>query len=730
MAAEPFEVGDKHKSVIIETKSEGGYVVTRPSPPECHQTGRCYVSANGVPLTAVPMISDDERAVLLDMARAFDERPSEEPQAPPPPKATTSDFATAAREYNIQHTRDWKAAGGKQRTCPICQHNGCFGALPDDPGRWACFSSNHDGVGVQGAACWHGDALDLDAHVEGVDRVALLRKRGLMAPLTLPNHRGDDPPPLGRPTYTYRPGEGHDAIAFALGVIAKTPIVYQRDQRLTTVITNSDDEKDRSGVVRVVGSPIIAQLSQSRLWEILSSEVDWLRWSARRKKPVKRDPPNQVTKNLFSRGEYPGVRRLRGLSTVPIMRPDGSLFHKPGWDPITGVVHVSIDQVPDIPAKPTRDDAHRALDAILDAVVDFPFAAATDRSVWLAALLTPIGYPSFDGGAPLFLIDASTPGTGKSLVVNVIGVIASGGNLPSSPYVRDDDELRKRITSHVEAGDTMALIDNVPGGSLIGWPCLDSALTSSEWSDRRLGKSETVRGAMAITWYATGNNVGVRADMARRVLRCRLETNLENPESRTGFKHDPLMPWVRKHRPRLLAAALTILRGFVEAGRPDNGLAGIGSFEGWSSAIRNACVWLGLDDPGLALASKDPEIDPDVATHKRLLLALHHIQTEGLDLAPTGLNSREIVELADTKRDGADMLRGALLDLAGTRGGELPTPRRLGYALRKYKARRRRVDLGHTEVDLMLSSKTDRTGVARWVVEVADEALSQETGEL
>jgi hypothetical protein len=66
----------------------------------------------------------------------------------------------------------------------------------------------------------------------------------------------------------------------------------------------------------------------------------------------------------------------------------------------------------------------------------------------------------------------------------------------------------------------------------------------------------------------------------------------------TSFQHPTLLSWVGENRGRLLGAALTILRGYCAAGRPDMGLPARGSFEGWSDLVRSAVVWIDLPDPG------------------------------------------------------------------------------------------------------------------------------------
>src|SRR5262249_37745142 len=148
------------------------------------------------------------------------------------------------------------------------------------------------------------------------------------------------------------------------------------------------------------------------------------------------------------------------------------------------------------------------------------------------------------------------------------------------------------------SGDPMVLIDNVVGE--LGSASLDAALTSTTWSGRVLGKSEmTIADTPLLAiWWATGNNVLLVADTARRVMHIRLNSNEERPEERSGFHHASLLEWVRQERPRLVRAALTVLRAYAVAGRPDMGLRPWGSFDGWSRLIRDALVWAGEPDPG------------------------------------------------------------------------------------------------------------------------------------
>jgi hypothetical protein len=68
----------------------------------------------------------------------------------------------------------------------------------------------------------------------------------------------------------------------------------------------------------------------------------------------------------------------------------------------------------------------------------------------------------------------------------------------------------------------------------------------------------------------------------------------------------------REHRLTLVAAGLTLLRGFVAAGRPRSTPDRLASFEDWDDLIRQCIIWLGqngiaaLGDPACLAAHLQP----------------------------------------------------------------------------------------------------------------------------
>jgi hypothetical protein len=62
-------------------------------------------------------------------------------------------------------------------------------------------------------------------------------------------------------------------------------------------------------------------------------------------------------------------------------------------------------------------------------------------------------------------------------------------------------------------------------------------------------------------------------------------------------KYKRLLAHVRQHRGQLVTAALSLLRQWHLAGRPQQHLSPWGSFEGWSDVVRQCLVWAQIGDP-------------------------------------------------------------------------------------------------------------------------------------
>jgi hypothetical protein len=321
---------------------------------------------------------------------------------------------------------------------------------------------------------------------------------------------------------------------------------------------------------------------------------------------------------------------------------------------------------------------------------------------------------------PLFSVESTTAGTGKTLLCDLAAEIVLGASAPRSPAPPNDDELRKRLLAHGVCGDSLIVIDNVPSGGALGWPSLDAAITSPVLRDRVLGATQIVSLPNGLTICATGNNLQTRGDTARRVLRIRLESDLERPEDRTGFAVEDIRAHVREQRPRLLGAVLTILSAYLSADRPGVGVGPLGSFERWSSVVRSAVIWAGGADPVGLLASRSADADPAVEAHVALLAAWD-VPRRAADL------------VALVASEPSHPLAAAVVEIVGDR----VDAKRVARKLRELRGRRRTTTRGGQRVVAYLDRRDRETtasgSVGRvWivVVEGGEQSSAEPSGQI
>jgi hypothetical protein len=468
--------------------------------------------------------------------------------------------------------------------------------------------------------------------------------------------------------------EEHEVNAQAVAALANDAAIYQRGGMLVRVVR---DMSPAAKGIRRPFAPRIELLPPPLIRERLAANAQWLKPKDFIELPA--HPPAWCVTAVHARAQWPGIRHLEAVVDYPVLRPDGTILGRPGYDPETGLLLEMASAFPSIPDQPSLDEAIVARDELLEVVQDFPFERHVHWAAWLAALLTPLARFAFTGPSPLFLVDANVRAAGKGLSLDTIARIVTGERFTVATYTDDEDELRKRITSLVLAGDRLVLFDNLVGR--FGNAVLDAALTGTSWKDRVLGANRMAEGPLYMTWYATGNNVAIAADTARRVCHIRFESPEEHPERRQGFHHPNLLAWVGEHRARLLVAALTILRGYCAAGRPDIGLPAWGSYEGWSALVRNAVVWVRMPDPGETRLLLQEQADVVAESMSALLQCWEQMDPDG-----RGFTAAEVIQICKDPPAGLAGLSTDLRDALESLLGRLDA-RALGTKLRSYRRR-------------------------------------------
>ena len=464
--------------------------------------------------------------------------------------------------------------------------------------------------------------------------------------------------------------------------------IYQRGGTLVRPIIETVDAS-RGRKTKVAQLRI---LDPVYLRDLMGRYAIWGRYNERKKEVVRIDPPIAVAATLLARVGDWTFPTVTGVISTPTMRPDGSLLLQQGYDEATGLLLVEPPPMPEMPDQPTRPDAEAALKLIEGLLVNFPFVDDVARAVALSAIITPIVRGAFPV-TPMHASRASTAGSGKSFLLDTVSVIAIGQLMPVMSTGASEEETEKRLGAALLAGQPLISIDNISGE--LGGDALCQIVERPVVDIRVLGRSERVRiEARGTSTFATGNNFVVLGDMCRRVITVNLDPAMESPELRQ-FDFDPI-EMILRDRGAYIAAALTICRAYVVAGRP-NKAPRLASFEGWSDTVRSALIWLGRADVVKSMESSKAE-DPERVELSEMMDAWSRV---------IGFGYENRIRLSDVIVRGTAMVRpdgdklsslepthpdfyGALEAIAyrdtGKRG-QKPDARTLGVWLRRFNGR-------------------------------------------
>jgi hypothetical protein len=398
------------------------------------------------------------------------------------------------------------------------------------------------------------------------------------------------------------------------------------------------------------------------------------------------DCPREVAAAYLERIGLWRLPQLAALTTCPLLRADGTILDRPGFDAATGVLFAPQGvEFPAVAAWPTRNAAVAALEFLKAPFTEFPFVDNASRAVFLSALLSAVTRLAVPH-VPCHAFDAPAAGTGKSKLVDCVAVLLTGRECGVVSQAEDETEFEKKLGAVVLAGDAIVSIDNCQRPVDDQFLCM--LLTQPEVKIRILGLSKDANIPTNALIFANGNNFHFGGDMLRRGLLGRLDAACERPELRQFTTEDPVH-LLKRERPQYVVAALTVLRAYLAAGQPQTSPhSPLGGFEIWSRLIRDGLIWLGESDPVDTIEAARAE-DPDqqkleaVVTQWSMVLDDRAVTTReviaeasGFDLTPTSHNPNHITYCRPE-------FRNALLDVAGDRGRL--SVQRLGNWLAQHK---------------------------------------------
>jgi putative DNA primase/helicase len=364
-------------------------------------------------------------------------------------------------------------------------------------------------------------------------------------------------------------------------------------------------------------------------------------------------------------------------------------------------------EIPAVPETPSREQGSAAIGRVATLFDEFAFKDEPSRAVALSDVVTAV-VRSCLVCVPAHAVNANQPGSGKSFLKDTVAAVALGDLCPVISEGDSDAERDKTINAELIKGTPYWSLDNLvrPMRGAI----LCHAIERPIIDIRMFRTLETRRVRNTACIGATGNNLQIRGDVTRRVLRCDLETTMENPLERE-FTRDPISE-ATKNRGRYIADVLTAVRAYRVAGCPDVAPSIGEPFDAWNRYVRSMLIWYGYADPAATLGLVRAE-DPERLDRTRLFKAMADAlgasepETSAPSLAKT---TGEIVRFC-YYGVGAPLLREILLELAPTQRGDNIDSGRLGKSIF-------RMARGQIAGGFRLRGETDKhSGQQRWWIE-------------
>ncbi len=366
-----------------------------------------------------------------------------------------------------------------------------------------------------------------------------------------------------------------------------------------------------NAIVRLTGSSELESLSVNSMVDELSAVAQFEKGSDDNISPVV--PPDRVAKILLDRDvkDLAGLQTVTRVTEVPVFVPGEDrpkLVAQPGLDP-SGVYYVPATGLEDLRppevGQITTEDLDDAIDLLFGSeglFCDFGFDDAASKAHALALCVLPFVRDLIPGPTPLLVVRAPDVGSGKTELVKA-ALYPGCGRVETGTGTDNSEEWRKKVTACLLAADPVIFLDNL--AATLDSGAIAAVLTAETWKDRILGKSQMATLPIRSIWAATGNNLSLSPELARRSYGVFLDPYADGyskkpaDRSRDDYKHPDLIGWAEAERIRIVGAVLTLIAHWaegpaqVEGGylflrsgdAPEESSLTKGSFERWAAVV-------------------------------------------------------------------------------------------------------------------------------------------------
>jgi putative DNA primase/helicase len=389
------------------------------------------------------------------------------------------------------------------------------------------------------------------------------------------------------------------------------PFLFRHDGKLCRV-----EEDD-------TGAPVAVSVDAHRMHFTLVKLFDWKR-KDEDGQLVDCRPPKDLASHLIADPDPPAPL-LRRIVTAPVFTRSGRLLDHPG-DYEDGILYLppKAFRMPPLPAHPSQDDIRSAVDFINGNLLpDFSFVSDFERANCFAALITPLVREMIDGPTPMFWVDKSKGGSGGTLLSSIIAAPILGAPPAGINAPRDEAEWNRVILSTLLRSPNVFFIDNC--NDQLSSEALAHGITAARYEGRIIGSSKNESAEVRCLWIINGNNLRFGWELARRVVRIRIDPGAASPDQQDSrkFVHKHLLSWVIAHRAEVMYHLLILVNAWQASDRPlpADGTPGFGSFDSWREVVGGILNAAGVNGFLLNLEEARAEADQESATIRAFIAA-------------------------------------------------------------------------------------------------------------
>jgi len=381
--------------------------------------------------------------------------------------------------------------------------------------------------------------------------------------------------------------------------------IYQRGNRLVRLI--GEWEKGVKGELVKVWK--LVAVTDKALEIQMMKHINWSRKIKSKENKLVEVETNPVSSGIASyalemRGNWP-FPTVEGVISAPTLRPDGKLLNELGYDRETGLMLINSPEVK-INPRPGRDEAEASIELLRDLYVETAFKNEGARGVALSLDLSTVLCGAIPN-TPLYIIRAPKGASGKTYIVQIACVMATGVKCVPMGRTKNSEEFEKRLSSLFMEGRQLIFLDN--HNDVLQSDLICQAVTGDKVLIRKFGVlGENIEVSTRAVIAATGNGISIAEDLDRRTLLIEIDTGLEKPQFKKYRKPSPL-DLILADRAKYIRAALTIPLAYMAAGCPVVSNKQVLDFEDWERWVRFPLIWLGEKDP---LITMDAASDTDI----------------------------------------------------------------------------------------------------------------------